>query len=98
MEELREKLAEVFNTSNLPFEAKYYVLKDVFNEVNNLYRELLEQERKNTLNKIVETDTDFPGNIDIEFIDQNTGKLIKKVSDKEQEKQQDEETKEETTE
>lgn len=44
MEEFREKLAEVFNTSNLPFEAKFYVLKDVFNEVNNLYRDLLKQQ------------------------------------------------------
>ncbi len=46
MEELRKKIAELINNSELPFECKYYVLKDVFNEVNNLYRELLKQQQE----------------------------------------------------
>lgn len=48
MEELRIQLAELINNSQLPFECKYYVLKDVFNEVNNLYRELLNQKGEET--------------------------------------------------
>ncbi len=46
MEELRIKLAEVLNDSNLPFECKFYILKDLFNEVNLMYRDLLDQYKK----------------------------------------------------
>lgn len=48
MEELRIQLAEVLNNNNLPFECKFYVLKDLFNEVNLMYRDLLEQSKEVT--------------------------------------------------
>ena len=46
MEEFRKQLAEIINTSELPFEAKFYVLKDLFREVNDIYINLLQQKEK----------------------------------------------------
>ncbi len=46
MEELRKQLAGLINSANLPFEAKFYVLKDVFREVSDLYNNLLKEEQK----------------------------------------------------
>lgn len=37
MEEFRNQLIAVFQSSNLPLEAKYYVLKDVFRDVSEGY-------------------------------------------------------------
>lgn len=38
MEEFRRLLAEAFNESPLPLDAKFYVLKDVFRDVSELYQ------------------------------------------------------------
>lgn len=37
MEEFRNQLIAVFQSSNLPLEAKYYILKDVFRDVSEGY-------------------------------------------------------------
>lgn len=42
MEELRKQLVELINNSQLPFEATYYVVKDVFREVADVYKSMLE--------------------------------------------------------
>lgn len=51
MEELRKQLAEILNTNTLPFECKFYVLKDVFNEANNIYKDLLLQQEQQVIQK-----------------------------------------------
>lgn len=43
MEEFRKQLVQVFNDSQLPFEAKFYILKDVFRDVDDVYKNVLEQ-------------------------------------------------------
>lgn len=46
MENFREQLVEIINTTQLPFECKFYVLKDVFNEVREVYKQQLELRKK----------------------------------------------------
>lgn len=46
MEELRKQLADIINNNELPFEAKYYVVKDVFREVNDVYQSFLKQQEQ----------------------------------------------------
>lgn len=43
MEELRESLINLINSSQLPLDAKYYVLKDVFREVDKVYYDELKK-------------------------------------------------------
>lgn len=45
MEELKQKLLQVVNTSNLSLEAIYYVTKDFFRDVDDAYQRVLRQER-----------------------------------------------------
>lgn len=46
MEELKRKLLEVINTSGLPLEAAFYVVKDVYRDMAEFYNNALkEQER-----------------------------------------------------
>lgn len=37
MEELRETIVKIFNENNLPLEAKFYVFKDVFRDIQDAY-------------------------------------------------------------
>ncbi len=46
MEEFRNQLIAVFQGSQLPLEAKYYVLKDVFRDVTEGYYGELERIKK----------------------------------------------------
>lgn len=41
MEQFRKTLIEVINSSDLPFEARYYILKDVYRDVAELYEKAL---------------------------------------------------------
>lgn len=50
MEKFRRTLIEVFNGSELPFDARYYIFKDVYRDIFDLYNGMLEeQERASTL-------------------------------------------------
>lgn len=46
MEELKQKLLQVVNTSNLPLEAIYYIVKDLFRDVDDAYQRALRQEKQ----------------------------------------------------
>lgn len=46
MEEFRKNLIEVINNSELPFDARYYVIKDVYRDVFELYEKMLEEQEK----------------------------------------------------
>ena len=41
MEELRKQLVEIINNSKLPFECVFYIVKDIYREVNDLYKDML---------------------------------------------------------
>lgn len=43
MEELREKIIALINEAELPLDAKYYVLKDVFRDVDKTYYDKLKE-------------------------------------------------------
>lgn len=43
MEEFKKALIEVINNSELPFDAKYYVLKDVYRDIFEVYDKLLKE-------------------------------------------------------
>jgi hypothetical protein len=43
MEEFRKKLIDVINESHLPFEATYYIVKDVYRDVADNYENLLKE-------------------------------------------------------
>lgn len=47
LHELKEKIVNDINESNLPIDATYYVLKEIINTVTSLYNEeLLQQNNK----------------------------------------------------
>lgn len=46
MEKFRRKLIEVFNGSELPFDARYYIFKDVYRDIFDLYNGMLEEQEK----------------------------------------------------
>lgn len=43
MEELRARLLQAVNESNLPIEAIYYLVKDFYREVDDTYKYYLQQ-------------------------------------------------------
>ena len=43
MEELKRKLLQVVNESNLPLEAIYYLVKDLYRDVDDTYQRYLKQ-------------------------------------------------------
>ena len=45
MEEFRYELVELINNYNLPLEQKFYIVKDVFRELNDVYGTYLQQKR-----------------------------------------------------
>ena len=51
MEELKLKLLQAVNESNLPLEAIYYVTKDFFRDVDDTYKRYLEQVQTQKENK-----------------------------------------------
>lgn len=46
MEELKQKLLQLVNSSNLPIEAIYYVVKDFYRDVDDAYQQTLIQYRQ----------------------------------------------------
>lgn len=46
MEKFRQQIVDIFNTSKLPLDAKFYVFKDIFYEVNELYKNILKQQEE----------------------------------------------------
>ena len=44
MELFRKKLIEVINDSDLPFDARYYVIKDVYRDVLDLYENFIKEQ------------------------------------------------------
>lgn len=44
MEQLKQQLLKLVNTSNLPLEAIYYVVKDFYRDVDDAYRQALQQQ------------------------------------------------------
>lgn len=47
LKELRNKIENVLNNSQLPIDAIYFVLKDVFNEVVDIYNQEIQKEEEN---------------------------------------------------
>lgn len=45
MEELREQLSNLINNAQLPAECIYYVFKDVYRDLNDQYKLMLEQKK-----------------------------------------------------
>ena len=43
MEELKRKLLQVVNESNLPLEAIYYLVKDLYRDVDDTYQRYLKE-------------------------------------------------------
>lgn len=56
--ELRQNIAEVLNASELEIDMKYYILKDILLEVDNLYSQFLRMEDKNIKTEEVQTVTE----------------------------------------
>lgn len=50
MEELKQKLLQVVNESDLPLEAIYYVSKDFFRDVDGAYKDFLQHKMQQQLN------------------------------------------------
>ena len=46
MEQLKQKLLQTVNSSNLPLEAIYYVVKDFYRDVDDTYQQTLIQYRQ----------------------------------------------------
>lgn len=46
MDELKKKLIDVANESDLPFEAIYYVIKDFYRDAEESYRAYLDKDKE----------------------------------------------------
>lgn len=44
MEQLKQQLLQLVNASNLPLEAIYYVVKDFYRDVDDAYKQALQQQ------------------------------------------------------
>lgn len=44
MEQFRNLLIQAFNEAELPFDAKYYIIKDVFRDVSSMYDNMLKEQ------------------------------------------------------
>lgn len=78
LQEMRKDLCDTFNKYNMPIDMKYYILKDVFNEVSSVFEEYLNapepELESNTTSKINKTDQNIHQDVPInELI--NTDKL-----------------------
>ena len=45
LQDLRQEITNLINQSNLPIDAVYYVMKDIMNEVVEIYNQQLQQEQ-----------------------------------------------------
>ena len=69
MEEFRQQIVNIFNNSDLPLDAKFYVFKDVFYEVNELYKQLLQNQKAMVEDTPVEETTEEPAAAQNEDVD-----------------------------
>ena len=46
MEQLKQQLLQLVNNSQLPLEAIYYIVKDFYRDVDDAYRQALQQQLK----------------------------------------------------
>lgn len=44
MEQFRNLLIQAFNEAELPFDAKYYILKDIYRDVSLMYENMLKEQ------------------------------------------------------
>lgn len=44
MEQFRNLLIQAFNEAELPFDAKYYIIKDIFRDVSSMYDNMLKEQ------------------------------------------------------
>lgn len=44
MEQFRNLLIQTFNEAELPFDAKYYIIKDIFRDVSSMYDSMLKEQ------------------------------------------------------
>ena len=56
LNDLKIQIINYLNTSNLPIDAIYYVMKEVLSEVETTYNEVLQQETKARLKEVSEVD------------------------------------------
>lgn len=56
LEELRKAIIGVINSSDLPLDCKYYVVADVFHEIDNLYHNALKNQKE--VNGVDNTETE----------------------------------------
>lgn len=54
----KNNIAEIINTSQLPVSIVYFVLKDVLNEVSEVYKNTLEKEAENIQKEIEKQEKD----------------------------------------
>ena len=47
LKDFRKKCEDLINNSQLPIDAVYFVLKDVFNEVADIYNQEIQKEEEN---------------------------------------------------
>lgn len=50
-EKFRQSLYDLINEAHLPINLVYYIIKDLFNNIENLYKESLEKEKETCNNK-----------------------------------------------
>lgn len=60
LQEFKIQVCKVINESNLVLSAKYYVLKDVFQEMEQVYREYIKELQKQEMSKEYEETKTFP--------------------------------------
>ena len=54
MEELKQKLVQAVNESGLPLDAIYYICKDFFRDVDDTYKNFLQQKQQLNMDNIKE--------------------------------------------
>ena len=55
MEELKQNLIKIINESRLSAEAVYYIVKDVYRDVEDCYFNYLKEKEQNNNSKLAET-------------------------------------------
>lgn len=56
MEEFRQALINTINNSELPFEARFYVIKDIYRDLVEMYEQALRQAREQKAQEKVEAE------------------------------------------
>ena len=75
LQEFRFQICKTINENNLVLSAKYYVLKDVFQEMEQVYREYIRKLQEQEMSKEYEETKTFPIQTD-EMSDRAKEKLL----------------------